>query len=167
MPWADCRWKNEARRTTLDALLVILMTFEVKLLVCAAWGGLETAAHRFYFHWAAVSCLLVELHGNQTAEKQTYVDQKLKHSWWPGLPVIWHSKQRYFRLNVTILISRDVVPTKKVLERTQKMAILNQLQIHIKAKREKGVETPFPHVPTPLPPCIYHTCQTQDGLVHF
>ena len=44
---------------------------------------------------------------------------------------------------MTILISRDVVPTKKVLERTQKMAILNQLQIHIKAKREKGVETPF------------------------
>jgi len=47
-----------------------------------------------------------------------------------------------------------VVPTKKLLEHTQKLAILNQLQIHFKAKHEKGVGTPFPRVPAPLIPCL-------------
>jgi len=36
----------------------------------------------------------------------------------------------------------------------KKLAILKQLQIHFKAKHEKGVGTPFPRVPAPLHPCI-------------
>jgi len=40
--------------------------------------------------------------------------------------------------------ARDVVPTKKVWECTQKLAISNQLQTHFKAKREKCVGTPLP-----------------------
>jgi len=43
--------------------------------------------------------------------------------------------------------------TKKVWESIQKIAILKQLQTHFKAKREKGVGTPFPRVPAPLHPC--------------
>jgi len=41
---------------------------------------------------------------------------------------------------------------EKVWERTQKIAILKQLQTHFKAKREKGVGMPFPRVPAPLHP---------------
>jgi len=44
------------------------------------------------------------------------------------------------------------VLTKKVWERIQKIAILKQLPTHFKAKREKGVGTPFPRVPAPLHP---------------
>jgi len=33
-----------------------------------------------------------------------------------------------------------------------KIAILKQLQTHFEAKREKGVETPFPRVPARLHP---------------
>jgi len=46
--------------------------------------------------------------------------------------------------------SRDTVLTKKVWERTQKIAILKQLPTHFKAKREKGVGKPFPRPTTPL-----------------
>jgi len=42
------------------------------------------------------------------------------------------------------------VLTKKVWERIQKIAVSKQLQSHFKAKREKGVGIPFPHVPAPL-----------------
>jgi len=45
------------------------------------------------------------------------------------------------------------VLTKTVCERTPKIAILKHLQTHFKAKREKGVGTPFPRVPAPLHPC--------------
>jgi len=48
------------------------------------------------------------------------------------------------------ITTRDVVLTKKVWERIQKIATLKQLQTQYKAKREKGVGTPFPRVPTPL-----------------
>jgi len=47
---------------------------------------------------------------------------------------------------------RDVVLTKKGWERTQKIGILKQLQIHFKAKQEKGVGTPFPRVPARYTP---------------
>jgi len=36
------------------------------------------------------------------------------------------------------------VLSKKVWERIQKIAIVKQLQSHFKAKRGKGLETPFP-----------------------
>jgi len=36
------------------------------------------------------------------------------------------------------------VLTKEVWERTQNLAILKQFQTCLKAKREKGVGTPFP-----------------------
>jgi len=38
--------------------------------------------------------------------------------------------------------------------RIQNTAILKQLPIHFKGKREKGVGTPFPRVPAPLHPCL-------------
>jgi len=44
------------------------------------------------------------------------------------------------------------VLTKKVWERTQKLAISKQLQIHFKAKLETGVGAPFPRIPAPLDP---------------
>jgi len=53
-------------------------------------------------------------------------------------------------LDLLASISRDVVLTKKVWECIQKIAILKQLQTHFKAKREKCVGTPFPHIATPL-----------------
>jgi len=46
----------------------------------------------------------------------------------------------------------DVLLTKEVWERIQKLAILKQLQSYFKAKREKGVRTLFPRVPAPLHP---------------
>ena len=57
---------------------------------------------------------------------------------------------RYVRF--AFMLSRDVVLTIKVWERVQKIAILKQLRTHFKAKREKGVGTPFPRVPAPLHP---------------
>jgi len=48
-----------------------------------------------------------------------------------------------------VVLYRDVVLTKKVWERTLKIAILKQLQTHFKAKREKGVGAPFPPHYTP------------------
>jgi len=48
--------------------------------------------------------------------------------------------------------SRDVVLTKEVWERTQKIAILKQLRTHFKAKHKKGVGTLFPRVSAPLHP---------------
>jgi len=54
------------------------------------------------------------------------------------------------------VMPRDVVLTKKVWKRIQKMAILIQPKTHFKAKREKGVETPFPRVPAPLHPWSCH-----------
>jgi len=50
----------------------------------------------------------------------------------------------------SISLSRDVVLAKTVWERIQKIAILKQLQRHLKAKRDKDVGTPFPCVPVPL-----------------
>jgi len=50
------------------------------------------------------------------------------------------------------VLTRDVVLTKQVWKRTQKIAILKQLQAHFKAKCEKGAGTPFPRVPAPLHP---------------
>jgi len=56
-----------------------------------------------------------------------------------------------------------VVLTKKVWERIQKSAILKHLPTHFKAKREKGVGTPFPSVPSHYTPaddmCIQPQCQ--------
>jgi len=46
-----------------------------------------------------------------------------------------------------ILWYRDVVPTRKMWERTQKIDNSEQLQTHFKAKREKSVGTTFPRVP--------------------
>jgi len=37
---------------------------------------------------------------------------------------------------------------------TKQIAILKQLWAHFKAKREKGVGTPFPRVPDPLHPWL-------------
>jgi len=42
--------------------------------------------------------------------------------------------------------------------------ILKQLQTHFKAKRDTGVETPFPGVPAPLHPCL--TPLSDQGSVH-
>jgi len=58
-------------------------------------------------------------------------------------------------LDLLASTSRDAVPTKKLQERIQKIAILKQLQTHFKAKPEQGVETAgvgmlFPRVPAPL-----------------
>jgi len=61
---------------------------------------------------------------------------------WPGLDSGW---------------AKDVVLTKKVLERIQKIAILKLFQTHFKAKREKGVGTPFLRVPTPPQPWGWRT----------
>jgi len=44
-------------------------------------------------------------------------------------------------------ISRDVVLTKKVWERIQKIAILKQLPTHFKAKHEKDMRKPLPRLP--------------------
>jgi len=65
---------------------------------------------------------------------------------WPQANFNTH---RTFSLN-----PRDVLLTKKVWECIQKMAILTQLQIHFKAKHEKGLGTPFPRVPAPLHSCL-------------
>jgi len=46
-------------------------------------------------------------------------------------------------------VGRDVVLTNMVWERTQETAILKQLQIHFRAKREKDVGMPFPPHYTP------------------
>jgi len=59
---------------------------------------------------------------------------------------------RWGWLDLLASASSDVVLTKKVWERIQKIAILKQLQTHFKAKREKGVGTPFPRVPAQLHP---------------
>jgi len=48
--------------------------------------------------------------------------------------------------------SRDVVLTRKVWERTHKLAIVKQLQTHFKEKHEKNVGTPFPHFYCPTTP---------------
>jgi len=47
------------------------------------------------------------------------------------------------------LVPRDIVLTNKVWESIQKNSHFNRLQLpaHFKAKREKGVGTPFPGVP--------------------
>jgi len=53
--------------------------------------------------------------------------------------------------------SRDVVLTKKCGKwgtHLEKLAILKQLQIHFKAKHEKGVGTPFPLASTRLHPWV-------------
>jgi len=47
---------------------------------------------------------------------------------------------------------QDAVLTKKVLDASKKRAILKQIPTHFKAKREKGVGTPFPRVPAPIHP---------------
>ena len=47
------------------------------------------------------------------------------------------------------ITTRDVVLTKKVWERIQKIASFKQLQNQFEAKREKGVGTPFPPHYTP------------------
>jgi len=61
----------------------------------------------------------------------------------------------YLRPLVSLsLVVRDVVITKKMRERTKKMAILKQLHTHFKAKRQKGVGTPFPRIPAPPHPCL-------------
>jgi len=52
-------------------------------------------------------------------------------------------------LTICSVITRDVVLTKKVWERSHKTAILKQLQTYFKAKHEKGVGTPFPLHYTP------------------
>jgi len=46
------------------------------------------------------------------------------------------------------------MPTKKVWERIQKIAVLKQLPTHFEARREKGVGMPFPRVPATLHPWI-------------
>ena len=51
---------------------------------------------------------------------------------------------RWGWLDLLASTSRDVVLAKKVWERIQKIDNLKQLQTHFKAKREKGVGTPFP-----------------------
>ena len=56
---------------------------------------------------------------------------------------------------------RDVVLTKNVWERTQKISILKQVQTHFKAKLEKDVRTPFPHVPAPL-----HPSRCRESHIH-
>ena len=48
--------------------------------------------------------------------------------------------------------TRDVVLTKEVWERTQKLAIFKQLQTQFTAKHEKRVGAAFPRVPAPLHP---------------
>jgi len=53
---------------------------------------------------------------------------------------------------------RDAVLTKKVWERTQKLAILKQLQTHFKANLEKGVGRPFPPHDTPINHGKAHDC---------
>jgi len=53
--------------------------------------------------------------------------------------------------------ARDVVIPKTVRERSQKLAILKQLQTHFRAKHEKGMGTPLPRVPAPLHPCLQHS----------
>jgi len=65
---------------------------------------------------------------------------------------IFFSSAKMGWLDLLASTSRDVVLPKKLWERIQKIAILKQLQTHFKAKREKGVGTPFPHVPAPLHP---------------
>jgi len=45
---------------------------------------------------------------------------------------------------VLLLATRNVMLTKNVKERIQKIAILTQLPAYFKAKHEKGVGTPFP-----------------------
>jgi len=40
------------------------------------------------------------------------------------------------------------------LNASEKIAVLKHLQCHFKAKREKGVGTPFPRVPAPLHPWL-------------
>jgi len=49
-------------------------------------------------------------------------------------------------LDLLANLSRDVVLTKEVWEPIQKIAILKQFKTHFKAKREKGVGTPFSRV---------------------
>jgi len=53
-----------------------------------------------------------------------------------------------------VAVNAAVMLTKKLWERIQKIAILKELQTHFKAKREKGVGTPFPRVPAPLQPWL-------------
>jgi len=65
---------------------------------------------------------------------------------------------------IIILSARDVVLTKKVCERTQKIAILKQLQTHFKAKREKDVGSPFPRVPALLHPCCQQIVKILTAL---
>jgi len=61
------------------------------------------------------------------------------------------------------LVARDAVPTKKVWEHTQKIAISNQLQTHFKAKHEKSMGTLFQRVPAPLHLGLFHlACLMKD-----
>ena len=68
-----------------------------------------------------------------------------------ALKIFWLRNWQIFILRFK---TRDVVLTKKVRERTKKIANLKQLQTHFKAQREKGVGTPFPRVPALLHPCL-------------
>jgi len=62
-------------------------------------------------------------------------------------------KDKGTRSSADLVANREVVLTKEVWERTQKLAIFMQIPTHFKAKHEKGVGTPFPRVPAPLHPC--------------
>jgi len=64
-----------------------------------------------------------------------------------GLSSSWG--QHYAHECFSQQVARDVVLTKKVWERIQKIAILKQLPNHFKAKCEKGVGTLFPLHYTP------------------
>jgi len=55
-------------------------------------------------------------------------------------------------LDLHASISRDVVLTKEVWERIQKIYILKKLKTNFKAKREKSVGKAFPRVPALLHP---------------
>ena len=57
-------------------------------------------------------------------------------------------------LDLLANISRDVVLATRFGNASKKIAILKQLKTHFKAKREKGVGTPFPRVPAPLHPLV-------------
>jgi len=55
-------------------------------------------------------------------------------------------------VGLTCLYKQGCSTNNKVWESIQKKAILKQLKTHFIAKREKGVGTPFPHVPAPPHP---------------
>jgi len=63
-------------------------------------------------------------------------------------------------LMVAVICIQGCRAKKKVWERSQKLALLKQLQTHFKAKHGKGVGTPLPRVPAPLHPCMYRKLRT-------